>query len=160
MLTELTTDIVSAHVSRNRVAIDQMPALIRGIYDALAGLGSTVEEPVARTPAVSIRASVRPDHVVCLDCGRKAKTLRRHLRKEHGLSPSEYRERWGLATDHPIVSPDYTERRSAFARQNGLGRGRSPGKVAPKSAEPEQKVQPKRDRLGLRFGGAGAAPRR
>ena len=121
-LVSLTSDIVAAHVSRNPVPAHQLPALIEGIHQALAGLKVApvaVAEPLK--PAVPVRASVKPDHVTCLECGRKMSVLKRHLHVAHGLSPAEYRERWGLSYDHPLVAPDYATRRGVIARETGLG---------------------------------------
>jgi predicted transcriptional regulator len=122
-LMTMTTDIVVAHVSNNNVAASDVPSLIANIYEALAGLGGT--EPVPETrpdPAVSIRASVKPDHIVCLEDGKKMKMLKRHLMTDHGLTPSEYRARWNLAPDYPMVAPDYADRRRELAKKIGLGR--------------------------------------
>lgn len=153
-LIALTSDIVGAHVSRNRVAIDDVPGLIGSVYAALSGLGTTpVVEEVRPAPAVSIRASVRPDHVTCLECGTKLKMLKRHLTTDHGLSVQEYRQRWGLSADHPLVAPDYAARRRDLAKQIGLGR--KPGKVAKvtpagkDAAKSKPKAKPGR-RLALR----------
>ncbi|AZI35210.1 transcriptional regulator [Caenibius tardaugens NBRC 16725] len=122
-LITLTSDIVAAHVSNNDVAIDQVSALITRVFDALSGLGAEpVVQQVPLEPAVSIRASIRPDHVACLECGRKMKMLKRHLGAEHGLTSEEYRARWGLPADHALVAPNYAAQRGAIAKQNGLGR--------------------------------------
>lgn len=121
-LITLTTDIVAAHLSNNNVAIDEVPILIEAVFGALAGLGTKPSEPARREPAVSLRASVNPDHVVCLDCGRKMKVLKRHLSTDHGLSTREYRERWGLHADHPLVAPNYAKKRQTLAKKIGLGR--------------------------------------
>lgn len=136
-LIALTSDIVAAHVSHNPMPVDQLPALIERIYQALAGLGgASVADEAPLKPAVPVRASVKPDHVTCLECGKKMSMLKRHLRVDHGLSPDEYRQRWGLASDHPLVAPNYAERRSVLARQTGLGRGK-----VDRSKEPEPKVK-------------------
>lgn len=122
-LITLTSDIVAAHVSNNDVAIDQVPALIARVFDALSGLGAEPVVPeVAPEPAVPIRASIRPDHVACLECGKKMKMLKRHLAAEHGLTNQEYRARWGLADDHALVAPNYATRRRDLAKTIGLGR--------------------------------------
>lgn len=123
MLTAVTTDIVSAHVSNNLVAIGDVPQLIRHVYNALAGIGvPAMELETALTPAVSIRASVKSDHLVCLEDGKRFKTLKRHLATDHGLNPSEYRTKWGLPADYPMVAASYAERRRALAKEIGLGR--------------------------------------
>lgn len=122
-LITLTSDIVAAHVSNNNVAVEDVPALIEKVFGALAGLGSPV--PVAEErpePAVSIRSSVKKDHIVCLECGKKMKMLKRHLSTDHGMTTEEYRARWGLGADYPLVAPDYAERRRELAVKIGLGR--------------------------------------
>ena len=121
-LITLTSDIVAAHVSNNSVSVDEVPALITNVYGALASLGSApiVEEKLE--PAVSVRSSVKSDHIVCLEDGKKMKMLKRHLMTDHGLTPAEYRARWGLPADYPMVAPDYAEKRRVLAKQIGLGR--------------------------------------
>ena len=121
-LITLTSDIVAAHVSNNSVAVDELPALIKNVYGALSGLGAAAQEEARPEPAVSIRASVKPDHLVCLEDGKKMKMLKRHLMTDHGLTPAEYRTRWGLPADYPMVAPDYAEKRRVLAKQIGLGR--------------------------------------
>ena len=123
VLITLTSDIVAAHVSNNSVTVDDVPALITNVYSALSGLGAVTqaEEP-APEPAVSVRSSVKRDHIVCLDCGKKMKMLRRHLSSEHGMTPEEYREKWNLGPDYPMVAPDYAETRRDLAKKIGLGR--------------------------------------
>ena len=121
-LITLTSDIVAAHVSNNSVAVDELPALIKNVYGALSGLGAAAQEEARPEPAVSIRASVKPDHLVCLEDGKKMKMLKRHLMTDHGLTPAEYRARWGLPADYPMVAPDYAEKRRVLAKQIGLGR--------------------------------------
>ncbi|QPC97894.1 MULTISPECIES: MucR family transcriptional regulator [Qipengyuania] len=122
-LITLTSDIVAAHVSNNSVSVDEVPALISNVYSALAGLGGnstvTVETP---DPAVSVRSSVKKDHIVCLDCGKKMKMLKRHLSTEHNMTPEEYRARWNLSSDYPMVAPDYAATRRDLAVKIGLGR--------------------------------------
>jgi predicted transcriptional regulator len=122
VLITLTSDIVAAHVSNNSVAVDELPVLIQNVYGALAGLGVAAQEEVKPEPAVSIRASVKSDHLVCLEDGKKMKMLKRHLMTDHGLTPAEYRARWGLAADYPMVAPEYAEKRRALAKEIGLGR--------------------------------------
>ncbi|MGX7925751.1 MucR family transcriptional regulator [Tsuneonella sp. HG094] len=122
-LITLTSDIVAAHVSNNNVAVEDVPVLITTVYSALAGLGGSapvVEEKLE--PAVSIRSSVKKDHLVCLEDGKKMKMLKRHLMTEHGMTPDEYRQRWGLAADYPMVAPEYAETRRDLAVKIGLGR--------------------------------------
>ena len=122
-LITLTSDIAAAHVSNNSVSVDEVPSLISNIYSALAGLGDEdgQDEPPPE-PAVSVRASVKKDHLVCLDCGKKMKMLKRHLSTEHDMTPAEYRDRWNLAADYPMVAPDYAETRRDLAKKIGLGR--------------------------------------
>lgn len=122
-LITLTSDIVAAHVSNNSVSSEEVAGLITSVYSALSGLGQAVEvvEP-AREPAVSVRASVKPDYLVCLEDGKKLKMLRRYLRTNYNLSPEEYRERWNLPADYPMVAPNYAETRRELAKKIGLGR--------------------------------------
>ena len=122
-LITLTSDIVAAHVSNNSVSVDEVPTLISNVYSALSGLGGTgAAEEERPDPAVSVRASVKKDHIVCLDCGKKMKMLKRHLSTEHGMTPDEYRQRWDLAPDYPMVAPDYADTRRDLAKKIGLGR--------------------------------------
>jgi len=122
-LITLTSDIVAAHVSNNNVAVEDVPALITTVYGALAGLGGPAQvEETRPEPAVSVRASVKRDHLVCLEDGKKMKMLKRHLMTEHGMTPDDYRQRWGLAADYPMVAPDYAETRRDLAVKIGLGR--------------------------------------
>ena len=129
MLVTLTADIVAAHVSNNSVAISDLSLLINNVHTALSGLGNTPVEEEKPVPAVSIRASVKPDHIVCLEDGKKLKMLRRHLMTHYGMTPDDYRAKWGLAADYPMVAPDYAERRRALAKEIGLGtKGRGGGR--------------------------------
>lgn len=122
-LITLTSDIVSAHLSNNSVAVDAVPGLITSVYSALANLGEEGEPEEARpTPAVSIRASVKPDYLVCLEDGKKLTMLRRYLRTNYNMSPEEYRARWNLPADYPMVAPNYAEKRRELAKNIGLGR--------------------------------------
>jgi len=123
-LLELTAQIVSAHVSKNPVPPQGLPALIEQVYTALKT--TTSEAPPAaaekQVPFVPAKRSVFPDYIICLEDGRKLKTLKRHLRSTYGLSPEQYREKWNLAPDYPMVAPNYAEHRSKLAKQLGLGR--------------------------------------
>ncbi|PYD68534.1 MucR family transcriptional regulator [Komagataeibacter swingsii] len=119
---ELTTQIVSAHVSNNSVAADVLPDLIRNVYHALSAAGRPVNEPEKPQPAVPIKRSVFPDYIICLEDGKKLKMLKRHLHSAYGMTPEQYRERWGLPAEYPMVAPNYAERRSSLAREIGLGR--------------------------------------
>ena len=122
-LTALTADIVSAHVGNNAVAIGDLPLLIRNVHDALAGLATPAAEPVAElVAAVSIRQSVKPDYIICLEDGKKLKMLKRHLMTAYDMTPDEYRAKWGLPADYPMVAPNYTATRSQLAKDMGLGR--------------------------------------
>jgi predicted transcriptional regulator len=120
----LTAKIVRSYVRHHTVAAGELSYLITTIHRALGGLGQQNHPEELRTPAVSVRRSVQQDYVVCLDCGHRGKTLRRHISRQHGLSRDEYRERWGLRNDHPLTAPAYTERRSTMAKELGLGRKR------------------------------------
>jgi len=122
-LITLTSDIVAAHVSNNSVAVDDVPGLITSVYSALAGLDGSSSQPEPRPdPAVPIRSSVKKDSVACLDCGKKMKMLKRHLSTEHGMTPEEYKARWELPADYPLVAPNYAETRRTLAKKIGLGR--------------------------------------
>lgn len=122
-LITLTSDIVAAHVSNNAVAVDEVPSLINNVFSALSSLGGGGAAAEERPePAVSVRASVKKDHIVCLDCGKKMKMLKRHLSTEHGMTPEEYRARWELGPDYPLVAPNYAETRRKLAKQIGLGK--------------------------------------
>ncbi len=130
-LITLTSDIVAAHVSNNDVAVADLPGLITNVYAALANLGETpVVEEARPQPAVAVRNSVKPDYIVCLEDGKKLKMLKRYLRTNYNMSPEEYRARWGLPADYPMVAPNYAERRRDLAKKIGLGR--KPGAAAPK----------------------------
>jgi predicted transcriptional regulator len=121
-----SADIVSAYVAQNTLPSQAIGEMIKTVHTALAGLGQAPAaevEPERRRPAVPISRSVQPDHIVCLEDGRKLKMLKRYLRARYDLSPEEYRRRWGLPPDYPMVAPIYAERRSAFAKQIGLGKG-------------------------------------
>lgn len=125
-LLALTAEIVSAYVSRNSQSPSALPELIAGVHGALAKLGSGEPEAEPQRPAVSIRRSVTADHLICLEDGLPFRSLKRHLRTEHGMMPDQYREKWGLPWDYPMVAPDYSARRSELARSIGLGRKPAP----------------------------------
>jgi predicted transcriptional regulator len=121
-LITLTADIVSAHVSNNSVAVSDLPLLIGNVHSALSGLGTRAEEPAPRPePAVSIRSSIKPDYIVCLEDGKKLKMLKRHLMTHYDMTPDDYRRKWGLPADYPMVAPNYAEQRRALAKKIGLG---------------------------------------
>ncbi len=127
-LITLTSDIVAAHVSNNDVAVADLPSLITNVYNALANLGeAVVVEEVKPQPAVAIRNSIKPDYIVCLEDGKKLKMLKRYLRTNFDMTPEEYRARWGLAADYPMVAPNYAEKRRDLAKKIGLGR--KPGTI-------------------------------
>ncbi len=123
---ELATEIVSAYVSNNSVSTAELPQLINDVHNALARItGATIELPTeAPKPAVTVKKSVTPDHIVCLEDGKKFKSLKRHLRTQYNMTPEEYREKWGLPADYPMVAPNYAEARSQLAKKMGLGQQR------------------------------------
>lgn len=148
-LIDLTTEIVSAYVANNPLPNDQLSGLIQQVYNAVAGLGrqEQPEEPKAQ-PAVPIRRSVKPHEIVCLECGRGQKMLKRHLLTAHGLTPEEYRAKWSLPSDYPVVAPDYAKLRSQFAKQIGLGRKKeeerpAKGKAGQGVAKPRNRRRPR-----------------
>ncbi len=121
-LITLTADIVAAHVSNNSVAVSDLPQLISNVHNALKGLGGPVAEPeVKQEPAVSIRASIKPDYIVCLEDGKKLKMLKRHLMTHYKMTPEQYRAKWNLPADYPMVAPNYAEQRRSLAKKIGLG---------------------------------------
>ena len=128
---EMTADIVSAYVGNNTVSAAELPALIQSVHRALAGVsgGAEVVEAAPRDPAVPIRRSITPDFIICLEDGRKFKSLKRHLRTKYNMSPEDYRAKWGLPKDYPMVAPNYAKARSDLAKQMGLGQG---GRQAPR----------------------------
>src|SRR5215469_18770062 len=146
----LTTKIVSSYVRHHTVAANQVAELITSVHGALGRLGQPVQTQEVLTPAVSVRRSVHHDYVVCLDCGYRGKTLRRHIATRHGLSRGDYLKRWGLKSDHPLIAPSYSEQRSMLAKELGLGRKATaePAPVAPTSAaaDPQTKAKPTRKR--------------
>ena len=118
----LTADIVAAHVSNNSVAVNDLPALIQNVHAALAGIaGAGAAAEAKPEPAVSIRASIKPDYIVCLEDGKKLKMLKRHLMTHYNMTPDDYRRKWGLAADYPMVAPNYAEQRRTLAKSIGLG---------------------------------------
>ncbi|MER9300279.1 MucR family transcriptional regulator [Mesorhizobium sp. M0621] len=139
VLIELTADVISAYVSNNPVPVGELPALIGQVHAALKGTVGNVsaEMPEALKPAVPIRKSVTPDYIISLEDGKKFKSLKRHLSTHHGLTPDEYRAKWGLPADYPMVAPNYAAARSALAKTMGLGR---------KPKEPEPAAPTKRTR--------------
>jgi predicted transcriptional regulator len=140
----LTVQIVSAHVAHNNVAPADLPALIAQVYGALSGLGKASEPaaPARPEPAVAIRKSVQPDFIICLEDGKKLKMLKRHLASAYGMTPDQYRERWGLAADYPMVAPAYAQQRSSLAKAIGLGTRRSAPLPAPAPAKTPRARKP------------------
>ena len=126
----MAANIVSSYVSHNALPADQIPELIKTVYTSLNDVQSpsaeTVEE--AQKPAVSVRRSITPDFIICLEDGKKLKMLKRHLRTTYGMSPEDYRAKWNLPSDYPMVAPNYAKRRSEFAKKIGLGRKRTSGR--------------------------------
>ncbi|RIV86093.1 transcriptional regulator [Aurantiacibacter xanthus] len=122
MLITLAADIVTAHVANNSVEVSDVPVLIETVYGALAKLGGETVEEAKPEPAVSIRASIKPDYLICLEDGKKMKMLKRHLKTAYNMTPEEYRERWNLPADYPMVAPNYAETRRELAKKIGLGR--------------------------------------
>ena len=121
-LITLTADIVAAHVSNNSVAVADLPVLISNVHGALTGLGNPTEQPELRQePAVSVRSSIKPDFIVCLEDGKKLKMLKRHLMTHYQMTPEQYRAKWNLPADYPMVAPNYAEQRRTLAKKIGLG---------------------------------------
>ncbi len=120
---QLTADIVASHVANNSVPVAEMPQLIQQVYDSLAGLGGDEvrEESDRPEPAVSIRKSITPEYIICLEDGKKLKMLKRHLKTAYNMTPEQYRERWGLPVDYPMVAPNYAAQRRELAKKIGLG---------------------------------------
>lgn len=121
-LLTLTADIVAAHVSNNSVAVNDLPNLIQNVHAALSGISASRSVPEAKPePKVPIRSSVKPDFIVCLEDGKRLKMLKRHLMTHYGLTPDQYRQKWGLPADYPMVAPNYAEQRRTLAKSIGLG---------------------------------------
>lgn len=123
---ELAADIVSAYVSNNTIAASELPALIREVHGALARITAAPPAPAPepQKPAVNARRSVQDDYIICLEDGKKFKSLKRHLRTQYNMTPEQYREKWGLPPDYPMVAPSYAKARSALAKKMGLGQAR------------------------------------
>ena len=121
-LLTLTADIVAAHVSNNSVAVNDLPNLIQNVHSALSGISDRATAPEAKLePKVSIRSSVKPDAIACLECGKRQKMLKRHLMTNHQMTPADYRQKWSLSPDYPMVAPNYAEQRRTLAKSIGLG---------------------------------------
>jgi predicted transcriptional regulator len=146
-LAQLTAEIVSAYVSNNKIAPSELGGLITTVAGQLGKLGAEPDQPAEDKPepAVSVRRSIRPDHLVCLICGRKQKLLKRHLAVEHELTPNQYRETFGLKSDYPMVAPNYAQQRREVALASGLGRPRKPARrgrktgARPRAAEHDER---------------------
>lgn len=128
MLISLTTEIVAAHVSNNMVAVGDVPQLIENVHGSLAKLAGSGKAEEKLEPAVSVRASIKPDYIVCLEDGKKLKMLKRHLMTHYNMTPDEYRQKWGLSPDYPMVAPNYAEQRRQLAKKIGLGTKAKRGK--------------------------------
>ena len=120
-LLDLTTKIVSAHASNNSVASGDLPQLIQDVYKTLWTVGTSSATPERPRPAVAVKKSISPDYIVCLEDGKKLKMLKRHLKTAYNMTPDEYRKRWGLPVDYPMVAPNYAKHRSNLAKKIGLG---------------------------------------
>ena len=121
---KMTAEVVSAYVGNNALPSSEIPELIKLVYGSLQGLDHSGDRQEQLKPAVPIRRSVTPDHIICLEDGKKLKMLKRHLRTTYNMTPEEYRAKWGLPADYPMVAPNYAEQRSQFAKKIGLGRKR------------------------------------
>jgi len=127
-LIALTADIVAAHVSNNSVAVSDLPVLIANVHSALTSLGGPAPVEIAKQePAVSVRSSIKPDFIVCLEDGKKLKMLKRHLMTHYKMTPEQYRTKWNLPADYPMVAPNYAEQRRTLAKKIGLGTKRRKG---------------------------------
>jgi predicted transcriptional regulator len=137
---EHTADIVSAFVGQNKVSVEALPDLIKSVYGALVNMGAPAPAaPEKQIPAVSIKKSITPEFLISLEDGKRYKSLKRHLRTKYNMSPEDYRAKWGLAKDYPMVAPAYAASRSALAKSMGLGRGgvtKAPAKAAAKARTP------------------------
>jgi predicted transcriptional regulator len=132
-LLTLTADIVAAHVSNNSVAVNDLPNLIQNVHAALSGISGSASAPEAKPePKVSVRSSVKPDFIVCLEDGKRLKMLKRHLMTHYNLTPDQYRQKWGLSSDYPMVAPNYAEQRRTLAKSIGLGTKRKRGRASAK----------------------------
>jgi predicted transcriptional regulator len=121
---KLATEIVAAYVSNNPIPVSEVPAMIKSVHSTLGGLGAGLqgEAPSTQKPAIPVKRSVNPDYIVCLEDGKKLKMLKRYLRSNYSMTPEEYRAKWGLSADYPMVAPNYAAQRSEFAKKIGLGR--------------------------------------
>jgi predicted transcriptional regulator len=120
-LLEFTTEIVSSHVSNNTISIEDLPKLIKSVYETIISLNKGESCQEGLTPAVPVKKSITPDYIICLEDGKKLKMLKRHLKSAYDMTPEEYRQRWGLSSDYPMVAPNYAAKRSSLAKEIGLG---------------------------------------
>ncbi|GAC1573533.1 MAG: MucR family transcriptional regulator [Sphingomicrobium sp.] len=142
-LITLTADIVAAHVSNNSVSVNDLPQLISNVHGALAGLTNVVAPAEAKPePKVPVRSSIKPDYIVCLEDGKKLKMLKRHLMTHYSLTPDQYRQKWGLNADYPMVAPNYAEQRRTLAKAIGLGTKRRKTTTATKAPAGGAKTAP------------------
>ncbi|QAY75687.1 MucR family transcriptional regulator [Sphingosinicella sp. BN140058] len=137
-LVQLTADIVAAHVANNNVAVGDVGNLVQRVYEALSALEKPAEEAKQeeKTPVVSVRASIKPEYIVCMECGAKQRMLKRHLMTAHQMTPEQYRSDYGLPRDYPMVAPNYSEQRRALAHSIGLGRKKGGEEAPAPAAEP------------------------
>ncbi len=144
-LLTLTADIVCAHVANNSVAVSDLPTLIGSVHSALASLGVPSPEQAisGQTPAVPVRRSIKPDHLICLEDGKKLKMLKRHLMTHYQMTPTDYRAKWNLPADYPMVAPEYAEQRRTLAKSIGLGRKKAPSPAPPEPAKGRSKLRVK-----------------
>ena len=142
---QLAVQIVSAHVAHNKVAAEELPALIQLVYRSLTSAGEVEAEPVVQAPAVPVKKSVFDDYIICLEDGKKLKMLKRHLKTSFNMTPDDYRTKWGLAREYPMVAPSYAAKRSSLAKSIGLGR-----KPLAESLEPVVTKLPARRAKGVK----------
>ncbi|RVQ64986.1 MucR family transcriptional regulator [Croceicoccus ponticola] len=159
-LITLTSDIVAAHVSNNAVKVGDVATLINSIYAALAGLGTSVSEELPPEPAVPVRSSVKPDYIVCLEDGKKLKMLKRHLMTHYNMTPDDYRKRWNLPADYPMVSPNYAAKRRELALKIGLGRKATQPAPEPAPAKPAPRKAATGKMAATKANATKAAPRK
>lgn len=146
---DLTTEIVSSYVRNNTVETADVPTIVKEVHAALSSLGRPQEEPAPeKVPVVSVRASVKPDYVACMECGKKQKMLRRHLQTAHGMTPEQYRKDYGLSIDYPMVAPNYSEQRRELAKEIGLGRKKQSDKAAGSGRKPAARKRSGEDQTG------------
>ncbi len=141
-LLSLTTEIVASHVAHNRVAVAELPELISKVHAALANLGGVPEAVPTNElkPAVSVRSSIKPDYIVCLEDGKRLTMLKRYLQTNYGMTPQQYRAKWKLPADYPMVAPNYAEKRRTLAKAIGLGRKKGPDAPAAKATRRRTKA--------------------